>query len=159
MKRPREGRRVPEHEAPARAYSPVMRAALLMVILGVAVRAVLGGFGGSAVLCLGGHHAVQGPQDCAAACEHQTAWPSPAPVDEHDEECGCIDLSLGFGELVAVLRSASAAPVTVPSTHQTGWIWAALESDRAWRGPPLTPWRCPDGAQGVSALHTVRLTI
>lgn len=141
-----------------------MRRALIahILLLAIGVQAMLGGTG-AVVVCLGGGHE-HGPTEadhCESACTHDSSWPIPVPVDDHDDDCGCTDVEFQISELPTLPRIDLSAPdvVVVALAIDRGVV--LVDSGLGRRGPPYPPptWLDPALEQRIKLVSSVVLTI
>jgi hypothetical protein len=90
-------------------YSTPMHRRVLAILLvfTVSVGALLGTCHNGLAICLGDgdqHGPDEVIEHCEHTCSHETEWPAPLPADDHDDGCGCTDLDLAIGTLVASVR-------------------------------------------------------
>ena len=135
--------------------------AILLTVI-VALHALVGGVGGTAVLCLGGghEHAPAEAEHCESACGHDSSWPLPVPADEREHDCDCTDIELAVAELLSVPRGDStgvASPVAVPAQAFGDLLVEAGLGQRGASRPP--PWFDPGGSQRLAIVASVRLVI
>ena len=140
-----------------------MRWALIahILLLAFGVQALLGGTG--VVVCLGGGHE-HGPNEtdhCQSACTHDSAWPIPIPVDDHDDECGCKDVELQISEVPTLPRIDLGAPDVVVVASASDWGVVLVDSGLGRRGPPHLPpsWFDPAREQRIKLVSSFILTI
>jgi hypothetical protein len=141
----------------------LMRDALgiLLTVL-VAVKSLLGGGGGTSVLCLGGghRHGSAEVEHGEPVCTHDSAWPVPRHGDDHDRDCGCIDAELTVAELVTLPRGDDGGKGPPAVVRSAAWGVVVLDSGLGRRGPPVPPaWFDPGGAHRLVILASVVLTV
>ncbi len=128
----------------------------------IAIHALAGSVGSTAVLCFGGGHEHRADESkgCEQACGHDASWPLTPPGEDHDRDCGCVDVELAVGELLALPRSAP-EPVTAPEfQHSSTWGVLIAECGLGRRGPPCPALgNDPRGAHGLAIMASVRLTL
>lgn len=160
----RSGRRISSNARQEPRYTQSVKHRPIAILLTaiIALHALAGGAGGTAVLCLGGghEHAPTESEHCESACGHDSSWPLPVPADEHEHDCECTDIELAVAELLNVPRGDNAgdsAPVAVPTK---AWGVELVEAGLGQRGPPRPPpWLDPGGAHRLAIVASVRLTI
>lgn len=133
-----------------------------ILLLAFGVQALVGGTG-IVVVCLGGGHE-HGPTEtdhCESVCTHDSTWPIPFPVDDHDDDCGCQDVEFQISELPTLPRVDLGAPDVVVVARATDWGIVVVEAGLGRRGPPLPPplWFDPAGEQRIKLVSSVVLTI
>lgn len=116
------------------------RALAILLAVGVAIPALLGGYGRAVAICLGPgheHEATEFVENCPAACSHGTEWPVPVPADDHDDRCDCTDLKLAILDVPAIPRDQHDC---VPAPMLPAKM-ASVVGDV----PPLPSWIRPPG--------------
>ena len=116
--------------------------------------------GDMVVMCLGGghEHSAAEVEHCESACRHGAMLPMPVPDDGHN--CGCVDVELSEGELLALPRhdeGSAPVPVDVPVAS---WGIILQSSGLGRRGPPPLPrWFDPGREQHLAIVASVQLTL
>ncbi len=128
----------------------------------IASHALLGGLGGSAVLCLGGghQHAPAEVDQCELGCSHHSSWPLPVPAHEHEHDCDCSDIELAIAELLNVPRGDDSGYAISDTVPEYSLCAVLVESGLGQRGPPRPPpWFDPGESQRLALVESVRLII
>jgi len=134
----------------------------ILLVLLITAQAVMGGVSGVKLLCMGGGHEHTqeiASERCELDCSHESSWPIPQPVENHDGCCGCIDVELAISDMRTPPRfDAGEYPVMIPMPVYT-WAAPVLPVADEVRRVPMPSWHVPRREQRLSILSSTRLQI
>ncbi len=134
----------------------------ILLVLLITAQAVMGGVSGVKLLCMGGGHEHTqeiAPDRCELDCSHESSWPIPQPVEDHDGCCGCIDVELAISDMHTPPRfDAGEYQVMIPVPVYT-WAAPVLPVAEQARRVPMSSWHVPRREQRLSILSSTRLQI
>lgn len=145
------------------------RVTSILLLCVMSLHALFGWGQGATAICLGGGHG-HGHDDhdhpceqataCEHTCDHDAGFATPVAVDNHEDECGCTDITLTFVGQLATARSATdkvaiagAAPLAVCD------IVVEASTDIRRRGPPGRWADDPATRHRLAVLRATRLNV
>ncbi len=140
------------------------RLSIILLAALISYQALFGGMSSAIAICLGGgrqHELVDKPTEAAEACEHADGSPWLASTEDHQPDCGCIDIKLGLIETLDLPRSQSGSPLLLSVQSAPAWVVTELGHGLSWTGPPALPllWFGLGGTQRLMIISSTRLLL
>ncbi len=130
----------------------------ILILMAIIAQAVLGGFGGTTSLCFGGGHEIEHEEaavtECGHGCSHESAFPTPVPVndDSHGDDCPCTDVRLDLLDLMTRHRTDADAMQAV-SVVMPDWIIIDHVACQLWQCAHRVRQDDPGGRQRLAPLY------